>query len=162
MNTPAEFLQVFHDQALRTVRLVRQFEDADLSLRPGSGSMSTAEQINHLCACHNFMRSAMVDEIPSNDAFKKDYDVSTVKAAVRSLGESIGEVQKAVGGVSGERWADPVAPFGPDWRMARGMLLYVMMDHEVHHRGQLTVYLRMAGKVPAMLYLPVSQQVLDY
>ena len=158
---PAEFLEDFHTNALRTVRLVRSFADADLELRPGPGSMSTAEQINHLCACHNFVRGLLQEQPPTTELFQRRYDVSSVSAAVRSLGGSIGEVQCAVATIKDSLWDEQVSPFGPDWVMSRGAMCYTMIEHEVHHRGQLTVYARMAGHTPVTLYLPVSDTVLD-
>lgn len=158
---PAEFLEDFHTNALRTVRLVRSFADADLDLRPGPGSMSAAEQVSHLCACHNFMRGLLEEENPTKELFQRRYDVSSVAAAVRSLGVSIGEVQRAVAATTDEVWGQQVSPFGPDWIMSRGAMCYTMIEHEVHHRGQLTVYARIAGHTPVTLYLPVSDTVLE-
>ena len=159
--TPACFLLDFNTNALRTVRLVRTFTDSDLDLRPGEGSMTTAEQINHICACHNFIRGVLEEGNPTTELFHKKYDVSNVNAAIASLGESIGQVQSAVGRVAQSMWEEKISPFGLDWLMPRGKLVYLMIEHEVHHRGQLTVYARVAGHTPVNLYLPVDDTVLN-
>lgn len=159
--TPARFVSDFNTNALRTVRLVRTFTDGDLDLRPGEGSMTTAEQFNHLCACHNFVRGVLEDENPTTELFKKNYDVSSVKAAIASLGESIGQVQSAASRVTHGMWEEKISPFGLDWLMTRGQMVYLMIEHEVHHRGQLTVYARVAGHTPVNLYLPVDDSVLN-
>lgn len=153
---PEEFGKRFLDTALRTVRLVRIFEDGDMSLRPGPGSMSTAEQINHICASHNFLRGLLEDDQPTPELFSRQYDVSSAAAAARSLGTAIEEVRQALGRVTAARWNEVVEPFGPDWRMSRGELAHVMVDHEIHHRGALHVYARVAGKVPPVLYRPLE------
>ena len=158
--TPEQYIDQFHKQALRTVRIVRLFEDRDLALCPGEGSMSTAGQFQHICGCHNFVRGVLEDKTVTNELFKKPFDVSSVAAAVRSLGAAIGEVQRAARSVTPQMWAERISPFGPDWEMSRGEMCWLMIDHEVHHRGQLTVYARIAGKTPGMLYSPVDEGVL--
>jgi uncharacterized damage-inducible protein DinB len=156
-----EFLREFGQQALRTIRLVRLFEDKDLGLRPGEGSMSTAEQIGHICASNNFVRGLLEDETVTTELFKKPYDVSSVAAAVRSLADAMRQVQRAARVVTQQRWDETVEPFGPDWRLSRGTLAGLMIDHEVHHRGQLHVYARIAGKTPPMVYAPTDEKSLE-
>ncbi|MBX7245474.1 MAG: DinB family protein [Candidatus Sumerlaeaceae bacterium] len=161
MMTRAEFLKIYPLQALRTARVVRLFEDKDLGLKPGEGSMSTAEQIQHICQSHNFIRGLFEDKVVAMDLFQKPYDVSSVRAAVKSIGEARAEVVRAAKAASDDFLAEQIEPFGPEWKMSRLMLAEVMLDHECHHRGQLTVYARVAGKVPPMVYAPVDEKVLE-
>jgi len=59
-----------------------------------------------------------------------------------------------------ERWTDGmlrerISLYGQDFR--RGDVLSLLINHEIHHRSQLTVIMRLAGlKVPG-LYGPVSE-----
>lgn len=131
-----------------------------MAIRPGEGSMSTAEQINHICAANNFLRGLLEDDQPTVGLFHRQYDVSSAAAAIRSLGTAIEEVRRAADRVTGERWAEVTDVLGQDWRMARGELAHVMLDHEIHHRGQLHVYARVAGKVPPVLYAPLDKDEL--
>lgn len=160
--TREAFLSGFFNEALRTVRLVRVFEDADLAIRPGSGSMSTAEQIDHIAASHNFIRGLFEDEDPSVELFQRKHDVSTVLAAVRTLSTSIGEVRRAVLAAPDAKVAAEIAPFGPAWKRSRLDLALLMVGHEVHHRGQLHVYARVAGRELPLLYAPVDELVLEF
>jgi uncharacterized damage-inducible protein DinB len=155
-----KFSKDFQLRALRTVRLVRMFEDKDLAFRPAEGSMSTAELIQHICGSHNFTRGLLIEDTVSVELFKKECDVSTVDAAWKSLSLAIHAVVKAAKNVSPAKWAELVEPFGPEFRMSRGDLAYMVIEHEVHHCGQLHVYLRMTGKVPPMLYEPVDESIL--
>ncbi len=46
--------------------------------------------------------------------------------------------------------------YGEKWK--RGMTLRILIDHEIHHRGQMTVLMRLAGlKVPG-LYGPSKEE----
>jgi len=51
-----------------------------------------------------------------------------------------------------EQLAEEIAPFGEKHGpMSREALLQVIHEHEIHHRGQLYVYLRMLGvEVPPL------------
>jgi uncharacterized damage-inducible protein DinB len=158
--TPEFFEQHYNNTALRTIRLVRQFEDRDLDLRPGPGSMSTAEQIQHICASANFIRGLLSEAEVKNEWFMRQYDVSSVDASVRSLFSALDEVRAAAKLVDPARWHEEVSPWGPDHKFTRDKLALAMLEHEVHHTGQLHVYLRMAGKVAAMLYAPVNEAAL--
>src|SRR6478735_1963374 len=92
--TPAFFEQHYTATALRSARLIRQFEDKDLDLRPGPGSMSTAEQIQHICASANFIRGLLSEAEVKNEWFMRPYDVSTVDAALKSLLGALDEAKE--------------------------------------------------------------------
>lgn len=158
---PDGFIQDYTRSRLWTARFVRQFDDKDLALKPAPGSMATSEQVLQICQSDNFVLSLLQDEVPSRAKFERDFDVSSVKACLDSLKTGLKEVVEAVKGVSPEKWQQEVEPFGPEWRLTRGQTAYLMIDHEAHHRGQLVVYLRVAGKTPELLFAPVNEQVFD-
>ncbi len=159
--TPQDFLEDYTTRALRTVRLAKLFSDEDMNLRPAEGSMTTAEQINHICASSNFLRGVLDELVIKNDWFMRSYDVSSAAAAVQSLKSALQEVRQAAQDTSPEMWEEEVAPWGPGMVMTRARLAYLMMEHEVHHTGSLHVYARLAGKVPPMLYHPVEDSILQ-
>ncbi|UCC80710.1 MAG: DinB family protein [Candidatus Zixiibacteriota bacterium] len=65
----------------------------------------------------------------------------------------------------GEHWSDETLQveddlYGEKWK--RGMTLRILIDHEIHHRGQMTVLMRLAGlKVPG-LYGPSKEEWSQY
>lgn len=82
--------------------------------------------------------------------------------------QSAGEIKKAYDLAAGsllrqvtEKWNDESLleeddMYGQKW--ARGATLRILMDHEIHHRGQMTVLMRLAGlKVPG-LYGPSKEE----
>lgn len=154
---PAGFLADFQLRLLWTARLVRQFSDADLSLTPAEGSMTTAQQIHQICTSNNFLSKVLSTQPVDGSAFKREFNVTTVDEALRSLLHISNEVKAALETMPAEAWTQEIEPFGPAWRMTRGQVAYLMMEHEAHHRGQLTVYLRIAGKTPPVLYEPVDE-----
>lgn len=151
------FLADFKLRALWTARLVREFADEDLALRPGEGSMTTGEQIHQVCTSANFLKHVVSTGPVDASAFRREFDVSTVNKALAAISIMMDEVEAAVKAMPAEAWGESIEPFGPDWRLTRGQTAYLMLEHESHHRGQLTVYLRVAGKTPPVLYHPVDE-----
>jgi len=50
--------------------------------------------------------------------------------------------------------------YGEKW--ARGVTLHILLVHEIHHRGQMTVLMRQAGlKVPGV-YGPAKEEWTQY
>jgi len=153
------FLKNFKLRALWTARLVRQFNDNDLALRPGEGSMTTLEQIQQICGSNNFLKQILSGGALSPEVFRRDFHITDINSALRAIRTIMDEVLSAGAAMPAERWEEVIEPFGPkpEWRMTRGQAAYAMLDHETHHRGQLTVYLRVAGKTPPVLYNPVDE-----
>lgn len=158
--TREDFLRDYKRQCLQTIRLVKVFRDEDLGLRPGEGSMSVAEQVNHLCAAGNFTRALFTDDTLGMELFQRQYDTSSVAACVASLAGQMRETLEAAAAASDGRLAEVAEPFGLEWRMPRLALALVMSDHETHHRGQLHVYARMAGRPAPLVYAPVDESIL--
>lgn len=160
--SPADIQAAAAGSALRTIRLVAALRDADLGLKPGEGSMSAAEQVAHICQSANFTRALLEDASVGMEAFKVDCDVSNVGACLDSLRHHGRGVVEAASRATPEFLAEVVQPFGPDWKewiLPRGRLAFGMIDHESHHRGQLTVYVRMAGREVPLLYAPVDDSM---
>lgn len=85
---------------------------------------------------------------------------------------SADEIKKAYAAVSKEllnqvksKWDDKTLDiedelYGETWK--RGRTLQILVDHEIHHRGQMTVLMRQAGlKVPG-IYGPSKEEWTQY
>lgn len=160
-TSPADFSRDFESQAYKTARLIRVFDDADMTLRPGPGSMSTAEQINQIISSDNFLKLLAEGSVVDRHGFERSFSINSVRDAIIAVRQMVVEVTTALELCPQETWDEVVEPFGPEYKMTRGQLAYVMLDHESHHRGQLSVYARVAGKVPPLLYDPVGPEVLE-
>jgi uncharacterized damage-inducible protein DinB len=62
------------------------------------------------------------------------------------------EAVAKVAALTPEQLSEEIEPFGPNYnRMSRMALLHLTHEHEIHHRGQLYTYLRIAGcEVPPL------------
>lgn len=144
-----------------TARFVRQFSEEDLGLEPGPGSMPLRDQIQQIRQSDLFLVSLLSDVTPNPALMKQTFDTSSLASCMAFLKEGMDAVVAAAQNAPEELWLEEVEPFGPEWRGTRGQLVYLMVDHETHHRGQITVYLRVAGKTPAVIWEPVPDSVFD-
>jgi uncharacterized damage-inducible protein DinB len=82
---------------------------------------------------------------------------ASAKEIIKAYDLAAGSLLKQVA----EKWNDESLQaeddlYGEKWK--RGMTLRILIDHEIHHRGQMTVLMRLAGlKVPG-LYGPSKEE----
>lgn len=146
---------------LRTHRLARVFGDTDLRVRPAPESMSCGELLAHIVASRHFLRGVFAETEPSVELFKVPVQTDSALALRSVLAETYRSVLAALDGAQDDWLEGMIAPFGPEWQMSRLDMAQLMLEHEIHHRGQLSVYARVAGKVPPDMYAPVTEEVLE-
>jgi uncharacterized damage-inducible protein DinB len=96
-------------------------------------------------------------DCPPEDAKmpQKAIDIkNTYEKASASLISEINSILKD------EMLNDDISAYGQTWK--KGMILKMLIGHEIHHRGQMTVLMRQAGlKVPG-IYGPSKEEWLSY
>jgi uncharacterized damage-inducible protein DinB len=69
-----------------------------------------------------------------------------LKAYEKASASTISEVSSKL---TDESLNEEISAYGQTWK--KGMILYMLSSHEIHHRGQMTVLMRQAGlKVPGI------------
>jgi uncharacterized damage-inducible protein DinB len=135
---------------------VRRLEERDSAYAPFKEMYSVAEQVAH---------TAMTIEWFMDGAYGPsgfDLDFEEHAAALRqyvSLEKSLEYFDRAVAGaveVLSARTDDELQAPLPEGPVLGGLprtaVIGAMVDHTAHHRGALTVYARLLGKVPPMPY----------
>jgi uncharacterized damage-inducible protein DinB len=137
-------------------RSTRVLEEADSGFRPQDGMMTVAQQVVHVA--HTF--DWFVDGVERPEGFDLDFAkmateleaVTSLTAARQMLDAGYAKAIAWVRSKSAEELAAPL-PAGP---VMGGQpvsdVVWAMIEHTAHHRGALTVYSRMLGKVPPMPY----------
>lgn len=86
-------------------------------------------------------------------------------ASAREIRDRFKEAADSLADQVGVRWADGDLEveddmYGQRWR--RGQTLAALVNHQIHHRGQMTVLMRQAGlKVPGV-YGPAKEEWAEY
>lgn len=136
------------DHELRTTRrILERVPDEHLGWRPHEKSMSLAELATHI-ANVVYWQSVMVERSEFDLASTpRRSPVESTDELMRTFDDNVASLQRGLSGVDdaalGEAWT--LLHGGTQLlRQPRGSLLRSMgINHLVHHRGQLTVYLRL-------------------
>ena len=138
-------------------RSARTLEEADSSFRPQDGMMTAAQQVAHVAQTLDWF----VEGASRPEGFDLDFDkLANELESATSLTEARQKLEAAyaraidfVTSRSAEELAAPL-PAGP---VMGGQpvsdIVWAMVEHTAHHRGALTVYSRLRGKVPPMPYM---------
>ena len=138
-------------------RSSRVLTEEDSSFAPKEGMFTVAAQMAHAAQTIEwFMRGAFAP-----DGFDMDFErmdgevraVTSLTAARAWVERACAEAAKTIEAHSDADW-NATLPQGPIMGgLPRQAIFGAMTDHTAHHRGALTVYARLLGKVPAMPYM---------
>lgn len=143
-------------------RSTRCLAEEDSQFSPVPGTWTAAQQVAHAAQTVDwFFEGAFRPEGFSMDFDQHMAEVAEVRslAAARAwLERSFAQAIARLASSSAEELAQPL-PEGPIMGgEPRSAVVAAIMDHTAHHRGVLTVYSRLLGKVPAMPYMDMPAQ----
>jgi len=156
------------EQEMETTRLVlERVPDAGAQWKPHPKSRSLGELSSHLADIPRFVPWILTSDSfdaapPSGQAYRFPRFESTAKL-VFNFNENVGTARAAIAAMPG----DP--DFMVPWSLKRGgqtfftvprvaALRTFLLNHMIHHRGQLTVYLRLQDVPLPSVYGPTADQ----
>ena len=135
-----------------TMRVFDLFPEDQFGFRPVESTRSVAEQFDHILVCELYARIGMLTGIWDIAPFKGDRDLSRSTLREKLYNEN----RKTLGLLrllpEGQFIKIYNTPFGA---ISGETLIYETIDEEIHHRGNLYIYLRVLGIEP-------PQMVQDY
>jgi uncharacterized damage-inducible protein DinB len=138
-------------------RSTRVLEEADSAFAPQDGMFTAAQQVAHSAQTIDwFMQGAFAEGGFSMDFENMDKEVRSVtslKAARAWWEKACAAANATVESHSDAEWSGPLAPGPIMGGQPRFVIFGALTDHSAHHRGALTVYSRLLGKVPPMPYM---------
>jgi uncharacterized damage-inducible protein DinB len=131
-------------------------DEADSGFRPREAMMTVAQQVAHTAQTLNWF----IEGATRSEGFDLDFEKHAQgTAAVISLAAARQRLEKAYANAiqflrsrSPEELARPLAPGPIMGGQPISDIVWSMVEHTAHHRGALTVYSRLLGKVPPMPY----------
>lgn len=138
-------------------RSTRLLEEADSAMTPKEGMFTAAQQVAHTAQTVEwFVRGAF-----SPDGFDLNFEgmdkavraVTSLTAARAWMDRACAEAKAAVESHAEADWAVTLPPGPIMGGLPRSSIFGALTDHTAHHRGALTVYTRLLGKVPPMPYM---------
>ncbi len=158
-KTIANFLlTTLEYEAAVTGRILTAVPEDRLDYRPDPVSKSALELVRHIAVGDAWMLDAIVDLKPKSSPDESDACgiMTGAQAAAYYKAELPGRIEK-LEALPAEHWTKEVF-LAEAFKMPGVDFLSVMVRHSVHHRGQLSAYLRsMGGKVP-QIYGPSADE----
>lgn len=155
-------LMELDQEAAATRRVLERVPEAKLSWRPHSKSMSLGQLALHVATTPgNVAALASGDGMDSPPKFVQE-EAKSGADLLTALDASLGKARELVGAMDDARALST-------WSMSNGgqvimampriaMLRAIMLNHWYHHRGQLTVYLRMLDVPLPSVYGPTADE----
>lgn len=147
-----QFMEVLDAETKSTLACFAQITDESLSKDLVKDYRSIERTANHIADC---IASIPAEAgLPVTGYEKQHYNtVASLTEAYRKNSEA---VKAAVANWTDETLQENTPMYGEVWK--KGFALWVTITHEIHHRGQLTVLMRIAGlKVPGV-YGPAKEE----
>lgn len=158
--TPTAKQTVYTSQMLASQEFFNRstsvLEEADSGFRPGEPMMTVAQHVAHTAQTLDWF----VDGVTRPEGFNLDFEalgkelegVTSLAAARSMLDAAFARTVRYLGGLSEDQLAAPLPPGPIMGGMPLSSIVWAMVEHTAHHRGALTVYSRLLGKVPPMPY----------
>ena len=154
----SEFLKSWEEETGKTSKLLAQLTDASLEQKVWAEGRnlgflawhivySVGEMLSHLDI--KVDGPEMNESAPSSAKTISDTYQSVVNAAKTELSK-----------LPDTKLAESISAYGMDWNVC--VFLDVLVRHEIHHRGQLTILMRQAGLQPVGVYGPAKEEWTSY
>ncbi len=131
----------------QTTRIMALAPDDQYDWRPAETSMTLGELLNHLW----LSEVGFVAGVLGGERAERPAPLKATAELVAAFDQTHAAAVERIVTLTPEQLEETVTPFGPEHPMKRRVILTMLHEHEVHHRGQLYVYLRMLGcELPAL------------
>ncbi len=136
---------------------IGQFEPQHADFRPVDGMMTVSQQIRHIGATLLWFQEGAFGTGFDMDFAKHEVELRNPVTLDQAKAELDAAWDQIIGFVEKMTEAELQSNMAPNPIMGpipKELAVGGAMDHTAHHRGILTVYLRMLGITPKMIYSP--------
>lgn len=151
-SNPGSFLlDAYNTERLKTLSVWSCFGDEDLRFRPASRARSPLEHMVHQCISEDgWMRNMLGVEAALPTLPESEDRLSFLRHYAQAS-----EARHQILSEKGSDWWSDEAKFF-DVTRSRAWIFLRRLNHSAHHRGQLTVYLRLLGRPVYSTYGPTA------
>ena len=152
------FLAIYGGESATTSKVLGVLTDESLSREKAPEHNTLGDIAWHLATAPYYMLSQVGFNFDPAQAAKPEQPTA---AAIKALyDKTSAEVKAQASGKTPEEIARIYHVFNVmDWSM--GTMLTVLLNHEIHHRGQLSVLMRQAELVVPSIYGPTKEQTVE-
>ena len=162
------FLMELEQEAASTRKLLERVPQAKLAWKPHAKSMTLSRLATHMAELPGWSEAVLGQEEfdiapPGGPAFEPQ-ELKTVDELLELFDANIAKMRKALSSTSDQDFMKP-------WTLKKagekvftapriGVVRSTLFNHAVHHRGQLSVYLRLTGALVPATYGPSADEAM--
>jgi uncharacterized damage-inducible protein DinB len=154
-----DFVTEWQEERSATIRLLQLLTDESLSQQVAPGGRTLGFLAWHLVQTFPEMMGH-AGLFPGGASFDEPVPQSAAEIAERYQRGSASVLEQVTAAWSDDMLEDEVHAYGMTFR--RGFMLDMLIRHEAHHRGQMTVLMRQAGLPVAGPYGPSREQWAEF
>lgn len=163
MSIKEGFLVEIERESANTKRLLESIGEADLNYKPHEKSMTLGQLAGHIVELHNWFRLVLEsNEFDLQTSYSPLIPSSTVQL-MEILENGLIENKKSIETMDDSNWSEIWKMKAGDYVIAEvpkiGAVRFIVQNHLIHHRGQLTVYLRLLNIPIPGLYGPSADDL---
>jgi uncharacterized damage-inducible protein DinB len=144
------FLKLLDARFAVTRKTIAAIPPDRLDFRPMPDMMSARELALHLVGNYAFLKAGLVEGNWTPDTFRIAGEYPTTESIVAGFDALYDATRLKLPPIPNEVFERRVRPFGAEQKVSS--LAQAIAEHEVQHRGQLQVYLRLMGVKPPSAY----------
>jgi uncharacterized damage-inducible protein DinB len=141
-----EFLQTIDARFQASRSAIGAIPSEQLGFRPAPDMMSARELALHMMGTYRFLRAGLGENDWSLESYKIEGPFETTAELLTEFDGIYRDVREKLAGFPSDAFELRVKPFGVEQKISA--MARAIADHEIHHRGQLFVYLRLLGVTP--------------
>ena len=145
-------------------KVISAFKNEQLDYKPDEKSMSVKQLTSHVAELHHWIISVLTTNQLDFQTDYKPLNLGSIEEIVAHLEQSLEASKQALAAVTDAGWNDT-------WSLKSGahvimaasryaMLRNIVLNHIIHHRGQLTVYLRLLHNYVPGVYGPSADDMI--
>jgi uncharacterized damage-inducible protein DinB len=156
-------LPEFDQEMASTRKLLERVPDGKMDFKPHEKSMALGRLASHVAEMPGWAKVTLTTELLELEPGQQPFLASTRKEILETFDKNVAEAREALSAASDQ-------DFGKTWTLRMGgkdflampriaVLRGMVMNHMIHHRAQLGVYLRLNGvEIPGM-YGPSADEM---
>jgi uncharacterized damage-inducible protein DinB len=134
------FVQNWRRIHQQTVKVMKVAPDDKYDWKTCDSAMTLGELMNHFPQAEALLAHTVINGVLPTE---RPAPINNTAELIAAFDESHEAAIAQVVALPAETLQDSISPFGNP--MPRERLLHALLEHEIHHRGQLYTYLRILG-----------------
>jgi uncharacterized damage-inducible protein DinB len=149
-------------ETANTKRILDSLPQEHWDYKPHPKSMSLGELATHVVELHNWVNGALTKSVYDFKVDHKPVRADAVSELKDMLDNGYAANRASIEAMTDEDWQSEWTLKAGDWIISQmpkaGAIRFIVNSHLIHHRGQLTVYLRLLNVTDPGLYGPSADE----